>query len=197
MTPGVSQPATLFSSMSTTSATASSTSFPSAQSGIRPDRAYDELVFHNPEFCSQCHRQIRAYDDYRPEVQEENKRGGAVSKYAPEERYRRAFGGAGGYRVQDMDAYGELRVHRPTSYCSECGSQQGRADGSRTLSESAALDAARYLVGALEHQDVDLDRGALYKVVKEGKSRRDLQGHDSDLFRKAAEFAIKRARYDA
>lgn len=181
--------------MSTT-ASATASSFPSAQSGIDPDDAYDELVFHNPEFCSQCHRQIRAYDDYRPEVEAENKQGGKVSKYAPEERYRRAYHGSQGYRVQDMDDYGELRVHRPTTYCDECGSQHGRADGSRTLSESNALDAARYLVGALEHQDVDLDRGALYHVVKEGKSRRDLQGHDSDLFRRATEFAIKRARYE-
>lgn len=152
-------------------------------------QAYDELVFHNPEYCSQCHRPIRTYDDYRPDVGP-----GGTSKYAPEERYRRAYDGVQGYRRVQTNTYGYRPLYRSTTYCRDCGSQAGRANGARTLSESDALDAARALVAALDKHDVPLHRGALYYVVKAGKSRRSLQGHDSDLFRTATAFGIQVAR---
>lgn len=156
--------------------------------GVPAEKAFDELAFNEPTVCSRCFSLIRTRDTFRPDVLS------GVSQYAPEERLRRAFDGTHGYRTEDMDEYGVQRVHRPCTYCSECGSQSGRAED-HDLSRRNAIIFADNLIARLQESDVDVDTHALKFTVGKLKSDERLNGVDTEIFRRATKLGIKRARY--
>lgn len=167
-----------------TSATASGTSH---RVGIPADKAFDELAFHDPTVCSRCFCLIRRHDTYRPDAD------GGVSKYAPEERVVRAFDGGKGYKTEPVDEYGYRPLHEPRTFCDECGSQSGRADD-LILSRRDALLFAENLIERLENANVAVNRHALKYAVREMKSREQLRGYDTEIFRRATKVAIRHAR---
>lgn len=193
--------------MSTTASASEESNSPRPGLGIDPEKAFDQLVFNDRTICSRCFRQIRRYDTYRPDAD------GGVSKYAPEERCVRAFDGAKGYKFESTDnvpdwaddseslipveefEYDYRPLHRPRTFCGECGSQSGRADD-LVLSRSNALLFADNLIERFNEANVALDERALKYLVQELKSREKLCGYDTEIFRRATKVAIKQARYN-
>lgn len=174
--------------------------------GIDPAEAFDQLVFNDRTICSRCFRQIRRYDTFRPDAD------GGVSKYAPEERCVRAFDGEKGYKLECTDAvpdwvddsdslipaeeyeYDYRPLHRPRTFCGECGSQSGRADD-LVLSQRDALLFADNLIERFQEANVAIDRRAVKYTVRELKNREKLCGYDTEIFRRATKLGVKRARY--
>lgn len=156
--------------------------------GIPASKAFDEIVFNDPTVCSRCFSVIRKRDTYRPDVGI-----GGVSRHAPEERLRRAYDGERGYRCEDMDEYGEIRVYHPCTYCGECGSQHGRADNG-DLSEALACEFAGNAADRLRESSMTVSRDALQYAVGKFKRMSEIQGYDTEIFRRATKIAIRRAR---
>lgn len=191
--------------MSTTASAVTESNCPRPGLGVDPDDAFDQLVFEDRTICSRCFKQIRRYDTFRPDAD------GGVSKYAPQERCVRAFDGAKGYKhdcteiVPDWDderspipaaayAYDYRPLHRPRTFCGECGSQSGRADD-LVLSQRDAVCFAENLIDRFEEARIAIDRRAVKYTVRELKSREELCGYDTEIFRRAVKLGIKHARY--
>lgn len=190
--------------MSTT-ATASADGF---ELGVDPAEAFDELAFKNPEVCSRCFCHIRTHDTYRPDVGF-----GGVSKHAPTERLIRAFDGEKGYKTEIIEhepepslrpmddirippedyVYGYRPLHEPRTFCSDCGSQSGRADDDDLPRRLAVIFAAN-LANRLHEAGVTVDTDELKRAIGLFKSREDLNGCDTEIFRRATKIVIKRAR---
>lgn len=158
--------ALLFSYMSTATVVRQSNS-----TALTPDD-FDEILFHNPEVCSRCYRTIR-------------------ENYGPAGEYRRAVRLSEGHRCEDMDRYGELRIHRACTYCSECGAQYGRAEDEAILSSKEASHIAANIAHQLQQRGIDAATDVIKYVVSKLKSDSELQGRDTDIFRKAAKLATK------
>lgn len=133
---------------------------------------FDTLLFENPEVCSRCYRTIR-------------------ETYGPDGEYRRSVRISDGYRCEDMDDYGEKRIHRPCTYCSECGSQYGRAEDDVILSSKEASHIAANIARQLQRRGIDAATDVAQYVVSKLKSRPELQGRDTDIFRRAAKLSVK------
>lgn len=183
----------------------SSDSHEHRQPGIPADKAFDEIAFHESTVCSRCFSLIRAYDDYRPDV------GvcGGVSRYAPEERLRRAFDGTKGYKITPTEekpdridqsaiaaedyVYGYRPLHEPRTFCAECGSQSGRADD-LDLPRRQAIIFSQNLANRLIEADIDIEPDELKRAVGLMKSKEGLNGCDTEIFRRATKIAVERAR---
>lgn len=188
-----------------TSATASDDGF---ELGVDPETAFDELAFHAPTVCSRCFSLIRRHDTYRPDAD------GGVSQYAPEERLIRAFDGQKGYKTDVVETepepslrpkddirippedyvYGYRPLHEPRTFCSDCGSQSGRADDD-DLPRRMAVIFAGNLANRLHESGVDIDTSELKRAVGLLKSKEELNGRDTEIFRRATKIAIKRERH--
>lgn len=186
--------------MSTTTSTSSG-----FEVGIDPSEAFDEVAFHDPTVCSRCFCLIRSYDTFRPDV------GvcGGVSQYAPTERLRRAFDGGKGYMSKSTEekpdwldltpippedyVYGYRPQYEPRTFCDECGSQSGRADVD-DLPRRMAVRFASNLANRLHGAGVEVDTDELKRAVGLLKSKEDLNGCDTEIFRRATKVAVRRAR---
>lgn len=169
----------------TTTATASESQ--ASRLRIPAENAFDELAFHDPTVCSRCFARIRRHERFRPDATQ------GVSKYAPDERYVRAFDGEKGYTTEADNSYGYRPIHTSRTFCGECGAQSGRADD-LVLSRRTALVFADHLYERFEDADVAIDRHALKYTIRELKSRERLRGYDTEIFRRATRIAIEHAR---
>lgn len=175
--------------MSTT-ATAPESQTNSPTLGIPPEQAFDELAFHDPTVCSRCFSLIRKRDTFRPDVGI-----GGVSKYAPEERLIRWYDGERGYKTEATNEYGYRPLHNPRTFCSDCGSQSGRAEDI-DLSRRTAILFTENLLTRLREAGVHVDQQALKYTVGTLKSDERLEGADTEIFRRAVKLGIKHARHE-
>lgn len=163
---------------------AQSTSSASDSGDVDPAEAFDVLVFENPRVCSGCFEHVRDIDQ-------------ATLRY----------GRAEPLDVQDVhrtdqatlepdadriDAYGELESARARTTCRTCGRIGCWADDA-TLTQMQALRLTVPLADRLEEAGVPINRHALRKAVRELKSREEIQGYDTEIFRRATKIAINRA----
>lgn len=157
--------------------------------GVDPSDAFDIYAFHSPTVCSRCFSLIRRYDTFRPDA------GGGVSKYAPEERCVRAFDGEHGYKHENFehDEYGYRPFHRPRTFCSECGSQSGRASDD-DISRRRAVVFAGNLVNRLREGGIAVSDRTLKYLVGKFKSDERLDGVDTEIYRRSVKIAVRRAR---
>lgn len=121
---------------------------------------------------------------------------GGVSKHAPVERLVRWHEGERGYKVETNNEYGYRPLHRPRTFCGECGSQSGRADD-ETLSQRFAVSVVDNLVDRLQERDVDINYTAVRYCVKKLKSKPETKDYDTEIFERATKLGIKRARYNS
>lgn len=133
---------------------------------------FDDLLFKNPTVCSRCYRTVR-------------------ERYGPTEEHQRRVRIADGHRCEDMDPYGERRVYRPCTYCSECGSQSARAEDDVILTQCEASHVAANIAFQLQHRGIDAAIGVIQYVTSKLKAKPELQGRDTDIFRVAAKLAVK------
>lgn len=155
-----------------------------------PENVFDEHVFYNREICSQCFSRIRTHDDFRPDTD------GGVSKYAPEDRWRRSHDGVSGEAiVSEFDDYGYRCIYDDRTFCGNCGSESGHADISEALSKDQAERYAYALVDRLQEEGYNV---GLHKVVSDVghyKTQPWATNYDVHIFRLATTMAVRWLMY--
>lgn len=150
---------------------------------------FDELLFDNPEICSHCFSRIRD----RTEYSEEERRGATLGTgNKPTETLERAGDGTLGQDIREHNKYGTKREYYPRTYCDNCGSPGGTADGSHIHSTQSALGCAYQIVRRLHEMGYYPDIHTLFETVEHLKSKPDKQGQDREIFATAVHLSIER-----
>lgn len=149
-------------------------------------RLFDDLIFENPETCSQCFGRIRD----RTEHDVSADRLGTGNR--PTETITRAGDGIVGQDDTTHDAYGAQRTYRAKTYCGVCGSPSGRADGAHICSLQQARRRADNIIRRLHRLGYYPDVQALYSAIETLKTDPDHQGQDREIFATATYLAIER-----
>jgi len=141
-------------------------------------RFFDELLFDNPEVCSHCYSRIRDREEHDPE--QSYQRLGTGNH--PTETLERSGVGVLGIDVEDKNEYGSQQSTRARTYCSECGTDRGKAWGDYIHSRYASQRIADRLARRLHEQGWYPDIGKLYGTIDHLKSQPDYQGQDREIF---------------
>jgi hypothetical protein len=138
-------------------------------------RTYEQLaadaVFDNRAVCDECFARVRTDDG------------------------RRDFRGERGFDVEEKDAYGAIEAYELRTTCGDCGSI-GCGPIEATLSIQQAVGRVPALARRLEEAGHDPHVEAMYYIVREGKRREQLAGHDDDLFELAATVGLREGTVD-
>lgn len=154
--------------MSVTVTSQTDTAMPDEDNQTPPCEVFDTEVWDDPAVCNACFERIRADSGL-------------------------AAAGEHGHQVEEHDPHGAIRSYPETVFCGECGSESGVARDV-PMSRRNALQAARALVARLENADIPVDGRAVREFVRECKTRDELQGRDTEIFRRATAFGVRRAR---
>jgi len=154
------------------------------------ERVFDKFLIGNPTVCSSCLR--RVYDvDPRPipyrrrhldwvSNEEWFPSSTASVDYPPpsgEQWERPANGGAS-----------------TICECGEFGDYGGRCEALEgSLSKERMIELGQRVVARLEEEGVLLNEDAFYSLIREAKSRSELQGVNFDIMRRAVGFGIKKS----
>lgn len=140
-----------------------------------PADAFD-AVWEDATTCNDCFARIRERTSISPAQ--------SVSDYAPTELVLRAHDGVGGRHPADPP------TEHAHTFCGRCGSEHGQA-ASETLSRREMLQRVPALADRIEELGLTVHRDTLRTVVRKGKSRDGLQGHDTEIFRLAVRLAAE------
>ncbi|KDE56836.1 hypothetical protein EL22_19525 [Halostagnicola sp. A56] len=153
-----------------------------ADDHVSAQRAFDRLVWHNPRVCNGCFEHVR-------EVQEGTFSGG-VYDHAVEER-KRTPQATLEQGIVDHDEYGEKTSTPPMTTCRTCARIGCWADDD-TLSKIQALRLIGPLAHRLREQGLEFDKSVLRRAVRLFKERDDVQGYDTEIFRRSVKLAVLR-----
>lgn len=154
--------------------------------GTRALRWFDDHLFENPEICSNCFSRIRDHTEH------DDTAGRLGTGNRPTETLERAGDGIVGQDERRLDDYGEITSSFSRTYCGECGSPGGRADGSHILSLQAMWWRADNIVRRLHEQGYYPDLETFYDAIETLKTNPDRQGRDREIFAAATYLAIER-----
>jgi len=152
----------------------------------RASRLFDDLLFENPEVCSNCYARIRDHEHHGEAVD----RLGTGNR--PTETLVRSYDGEIGYDAESRDAYGARKQYRARTYCAECGSPSGRANGAHIRSLQGLRRCADRIVRRLHEQGRYPDTDALYRALEATKRDPEHQGKDREILAAAMYLAIER-----
>lgn len=181
------------------------------QQRVPPGEIFDEFLFYNDEFCSCCFNRIRRVDHTKlddtdkmateGDVLETRKRAGTgVSgfDYETHDSYgvrtvRDEDGKVTG--VESKGSYGIWRTYSTTTFCDNCGSNNGYMPQHST-SKRTMVRRADQLVDTLLEMGIPIQRQACKHFVASAKERPNIDGKDHDIYANAVKIA-RRAFVDA
>lgn len=148
---------------------------------VHPDRAFERLVWSNPEVCNNCFQRCKRVTRVH---------GQGVDAATSRTYHDRTEHGVVGYDEVAHDDHGALRTYVPRTTCADCGSV-GLLNQRETLSKRAMLDLVEPLVARLEEEGVDVDAEATRRLIDRLKSESAVQGHDREIFEAAVAFGVR------
>ncbi|PGF16170.1 hypothetical protein CP556_08625 [Natrinema sp. CBA1119] len=152
---------------------------PNPDGHVSPQRAFDRLVWYNDRVCNGCFEHVREIEEFSPrkslDVEERNR--------TPQASLEQGS--------IPQDEYGELESGQPMTTCRTCARVGCWADDD-TLSKVQALRLIGPLAHRLREQGLEFDEGTLRKAVRLFKSREDVQGYDTEIFRRSVKLAAQR-----
>jgi hypothetical protein len=151
-------------------------------------RFFDDLLFESPEVCSHCYSRIRDREEHDPE--QSYQRLGTGNH--PTETLERSGVGVLGIDIEDKNKHGSRQATTSRTYCSECGTDRGRARGDHIHSAYDAQRICDRLVRRLHERGWYPDVDVLYQTVEHLKSQPDYQGQDREIFATAVWLASHR-----
>jgi len=146
---------------------------------------YDALIFDNPEVCSNCHAIIRDKETH------DTDRLGTGNR--PDSTLLRVGDGVVGYDVEIHNEYGTQRSYHARTFCDNCG-RPGGAASNDPVARQTMLEHADTLVERLHEHGIPINVAKLKRYIGHLKSLEGYDGHETEIWRVATEFAIKRAR---
>lgn len=180
----------------------STTSSPSTDGHVSPQRAFDRVVWDNPRVCNGCFERVKqieeatfsgGVDDH--DVEEHHRTPQATLE--PDEQIHRSVDGATGSLRRGDPGEGTIRpgqqrtsIARTT--CRSCARVGCWAEDD-TLSKIQAVRLTTPLAERLEDVGVEFDKSALRHAVRLFKERDDVQSYDTEIFRRSVKLAVKRA----
>lgn len=165
-----------------------STTAPSsdARSDARTGRGwFDEVVFTNPEICSNCFARIRDRDENDTDTWGSGNR--------PESVLQRVGDGVVGHDCEVHDRYGAVRTYHSRTFCDQCGRKSGTARDD-TLSKQEALGRVDALVRRLQEHGYAPAVERMYHAVGHLKSQPEYEAKDTEIFAAATAIGITHGR---
>lgn len=178
-----------------------STTIPSTDDHVSPQRAFDRIVWRNARVCNGCFEHIKeieeatfngGVDDH--DVQEDYRTPQATIE--PDEQIHSFVDGATGSPRRDEAGEstirpGQQRASIVRTTCQSCARIGCWADD-ETLSKIQALRLVGPLAHRLREQGLEFDESTLQHAVRLFKERDDVQGYDTEIFRRSVKLAVKR-----
>ncbi|MXV62059.1 hypothetical protein GS429_08295 [Natronorubrum sp. JWXQ-INN-674] len=179
----------------------STTSTPSTDDHVSPQRAFDRLVWHNPRVCNGCFERIKeieeatfngGVDDH--DVAEHHRTPQATIE--PDQQIQTSVDGATGSPQRGDPGDGtprpsQQRTSIARTTCRSCARVGCWADDD-TLSKIQAVRLTTPLAQRLEEADVGFGESVLRRAVRLFKEHEDAQGYDTEIFRRSVKLAVKR-----
>lgn len=153
-------------------------------------RLFDDLLFENPEICSECYARIRDHTDLGDHAADRL----GTNPNKPTETLERAGAGTVGQDCRDMDSYGVKRDYYARTYCDDCGSPGGTTAGDTDHSLQTMLRNGDSIVRRLHELGWYPDVEAFYTALRTLKTDPDNQGRDRNIYAVAVYLALKRGR---
>jgi hypothetical protein len=147
-----------------------------------PGERFDDLLFDNPEICSQCFAHIRDREEH-----DLNRLG---NRNRPTETLERAGKGIVGQAI-DHDEDGPRQSYRARTYCGECGRQSGRADGDHIHSLQSLRNCCDAIARRLHEAGYYPDLDRLYATAVTLKRKPSYQGKDREILAVAVYLALE------
>ena len=181
--------------MSTTTPT------PDVDGHVSPQRAFDRLVWHNDRVCNGCFEHIREIDRatvsggvHDHDVQDRHRTPGTTVE--PDARIVESVDGATGSpeRGNAGDSRtrpGQQRAQLARTTCRTCARVGCWADDD-TLSKVQAVRLVTPLAERLRERGLEFDEHTLRRAVRLFKERDDVQGYDTEIFRRSVKLAVQR-----
>ena len=160
-----------------------STTTPQIDDHVSPQRAFDRLIWHNDRVCNGCFEHVREID--------ETTYSGGMYDHSVEDRHRTSKATLE-QGVVDHDEYGERTSSKPMTTCRTCA-RVGCWATDETLSKVQALRLVDPLAHRLRDQGLEFDKSALRRAVRLFKERDDVQGYDTEIFRRSVKLAVRRS----
>ena len=160
---------------------------------VSPQRAFDRIVWYNSRCCNACFERTKDIDEttfsggvYDHDAQDHYRTSQATLE--PDERI-----------VQDVDVDGrgttrpgQQRSAIPRTTCRTCARIGCWADDD-TLSKTQAVRLTTPLARRLEEAGLEFDTSVLRRAVRLFKERDDVQGYDTEIFRRSVKLAALRS----
>ncbi|PSP80183.1 hypothetical protein BRC81_03045 [Halobacteriales archaeon QS_1_68_20] len=150
----------------------------SQQERVPADQRFREVLWENPEVCSNCFRRCKEVETLHPPEW-----GGG--NY-PTERHERTADGELGRDVETHDRHGALRTYPPRTTCGNCGSVRLLADHD-SLSLEAAVGLVEPIADRLEEAGYEVDRQLMRKWVRVHKRTEAFTNYDREIFASAVQ----------
>ena len=145
---------------------------------------FDDLLFENPEICSHCFSRIR------DKTEHDTDRLGTGNR--PTETLERAGDGTLGQDIEIHDEYGAAKSYHARTFCSACGSDNGRARGDHIHSLQTLRRITDRIVRRLHEQGYYPDVATTYRVVEHLKQQPEYQGRDREILATAVYLGLER-----
>ncbi|AFZ73026.1 hypothetical protein [Natronobacterium gregoryi] len=180
----------------------STTSTPSTDGHVSPQRAFDRIIWANPRVCNGCFERIKEIEEATfsggvndHDVQEHHRTPQATLE--PDEQIQRSVDAATGSLRRDdpgeaTSRPGQQRTSIARTTCRSCARIGCWADDD-TLSKVQAVRLTSPIAERLEDAGVEFDSHALRRAVRLFKERDDVQGYDTEIFRRSVKLAVQRA----
>lgn len=146
---------------------------------VSPAEAFDRCVWHNPRVCNACFEHVKQID-----------RGEPRSGLSVEDHYR-TENATLEPDTDPVDTHGAVEASRARTTCSTCARVGCWAD-EETLSKIEAVRLTTPLAERLRDAGVAFDEQALRRAVRLFKEIDDVQGYDTEIFRRSTKLAVLR-----
>lgn len=169
---------------------------------VSAQRAFDRVVWHNPRICNGCFERIKEIEETTfsggindHDVQEDHRTPQATIE--PDEQIHSFVDGTTGSprRGDHGDATirpGQQRTSIARTTCRSCARVGCWADDD-TLSKVQAVRLTTPLAHRLEEAGVEFDSHTLRRAVRLFKEHEDVQGYDTEIFRRSVKLAVRRS----
>lgn len=149
-------------------------------SSVQSSDAFEELIWTNPEICSNCFARCK-------EIDEHNRPLGARGDVTyPSQSTARTPDGVRGEDVKEHDEHGAMRTHPPRTACENCGSV-GLLAQDNSLSREEALGRVDAIADRLEEDGWTIDRDRARSFVSILKRSESLTNLDWEIFAAAVQ----------
>lgn len=175
------------------------------QTDTDPSDAFDECIWYNSAVCNHCFGHIRDVEEREIRVGKNNQRElewqfsnrttdatldhdveqkGETGLQAARDDDGRVIG------MEPIEEHSALYRETTRTTCLQCGSV-GALATDETLSRREALSRVDALVARLREQGFSVSKRYLRETIRRGKTRRDTNDYDREIFAAAVTLAIR------